>query len=144
MSVETTVNIVAIKQKSNAPWILGIIAFVTSLPNLLCAFLCAGATTAVAAATATAGEEAAAAEEAAFAAAGYFWLVVLVSIVCFILSFMGKTKGSVVTGILLILGALFILVNGFIGLGSMLWGTVTGILYLVAGIVSILNQKRPA
>lgn len=141
MSVETTVNIVAIKQKSNAPWILGIIAFVTSLPNLLCAFLCAGATTAVAAAAA---EEEGAVEEAASAAAGYFWLVVLVSIVCFILSFMGKSKSSVVTGILLILGALFILVNGFIGLGSMLWGTVTGILYLVAGIVSILNQKRPA
>ena len=141
MSVETTVNIVAIKQKSNAPWILGIIAFVTSLPNLLCAFLCAGATTAVAAAAA---EEEGAVEEAASAAAGYFWLVVLVSIVCFILSFMGKSKSSVVTGILLILGALFILVNGFIGFGSMLWGTVTGILYLVAGIVSILNQKRPA
>lgn len=141
MSVETTVNIVAIKQKSNAPWILGIIAFVTSLPNLFCAFLCAGATTAVAAAAA---EEEGAVEEAASAAAGYFWLVVLVSIVCFILSFMGKSKSSVVTGILLILGALFILVNGFIGLGSMLWGTVTGILYLVAGIVSILNQKRPA
>lgn len=138
MSVETTVNIVAIKSKSNAPWILGIIAFVTSLPNLLCAFLCAGATTAVAAV------EEGAVEEAASAAAGYFWLVVLVSIVCFILSFMGKSKSSVVTGILLILGALFILVNGFIGFGSMLWGTVTGILYLVAGIVSILNQKRPA
>ena len=128
MSVETTVNIVAVKQKSNAPWILGIIAFVTSLPNLLCAFLCAGATAAV-----SGGLTAAA-----------FLVVVLVSIVCFILSFMGKSKFSVVTGILLILGGLFILLSGLLGLGSMLWGTVTGILYFAAGIVSILNQKRPA
>lgn len=128
MSVETTVNIIAVKQKSNAPWILGIIAFVTSLPNLLCAFLCAGATAAV-----SGGSTAAA-----------FLVVVLVSIVCFILSFMGKSKISVVTGILLILGGLFILLSGLLGLGSMLWGTVTGILYFAAGIVSILNQKRPA
>lgn len=128
MSVETTVNIIAVKQKSNAPWILGIIAFVTSLPNLLCAFLCAGATAAV-----SGGSTAAA-----------FLVVVLVSIVCFILSFMGKSKISVVTGILLILGGLFILLSGLLGLGSILWGTVTGILYFAAGIVSILNQKRPA
>ncbi len=128
MSVETTVNIVAIKQKSNAPWILGIIAFVTSLPNLLSAFLCAGVT-----AAASGGLTAVA-----------FLVVVLVSIVCFILSFMGKSKFSVVTGILLILGGLFILLDGLFGLGSMLWGTVTGILYFAAGIVSILNKKRPA
>ena len=55
---------------------------------------------------------------------------------------MGKSKNSVVTGVLLILGALFILINGFVGLGSMLWGTATGALYLASGIVSITNRNK--
>ena len=70
------------------------------------------------------------------------WTVLAISVICFILSFMGKSKASIVTGILLILGGLFILVNGFVGFGSMLWGTATGILYLVSGIVSITNYKK--
>jgi hypothetical protein len=68
--------------------------------------------------------------------------VLIVSIMCFALSFLGKSKNSLITGIFLILGALFILINGFIGFGSMLWGTATGGLYLASGLVSILNQKK--
>ena len=85
----------------------------------------------------------AAQEDAAGSAAGLLWAVLLVSILCFIFSFMGKSKNSAVTGILLILGGLFILINGLVGFGSMLWGTATGALYLASGIVSIVNQKRP-
>ena len=83
-----------------------------------------------------------AAEGTAAGAGVLLWLVLLVSVICFILSFMGKRKSSIVTGILIILGALFILVNGFVGFGSMLWGTATGVLYLVSGIVSITNHKK--
>ena len=88
----------------------------------------------------------AAAKEAGAAAAGgaigYFWVIVLVSIVCFILSFLGKGKYSLITGILVLLGGIFILINGFIGFGSMLWGPATGILYMVSGIVAILNRNK--
>ncbi len=139
------------KKKSNASWICGLIGFITSLPNSLCALLCAATVTGAAGINAGLANENgafdqaaadAAATDTASGAGGLLWAVLLVSIVCFILSFMGKTKISVITGILLILGSLFILINGFIGFGSMLWGTATGALYLVSGIVSIINHKR--
>ena len=76
--------------------------------------------------------------------AGALVLFIVINILCFIFSFFGKSKISVITGILLILGAIFILINGFVGLGSMLWGCVTGILYLIGGIFSIINKNRIA
>ena len=146
-----TVSVNVEQKKSNAAWICGLIGFITSLPNSLCALICAGTATAAAGLSAgltadsnnfNAAAADAAAEDAAKGATGLLIAVLLVSIICFILSFMGKSKNSVVTGVLLILGAIFILVNGFVGFGSMLWGSATGILYLVSGIVSIINRKR--
>ncbi|MBE6355561.1 MAG: hypothetical protein E7058_00430 [Lentisphaerae bacterium] len=147
-----TVNVNEQKKKSNAAWICGLVGFITSLPNTLCALICAGATAAVAeeAAKMEAVEkgatdlEAVKAAEAAAAGgvAGYFWFIVLVSILCFALSFMGKGKHSLITGIVVLLGGIFILINGFVGFGSMLWGTATGGLYIASGIVAILNKKR--
>ena len=139
------------EKKSNAGWICGLIGFVTSIPNTLCALVCAGATAVFAEEAAKSkavaeGASADAAKEAGAAAAGgaigYFWVIVLVSIVCFILSFLGKGKYSLITGILVLLGGIFILINGFIGFGSMLWGPATGILYMVSGIVAILNRNK--
>ena len=86
--------------------------------------------------------QASAADKAAGGAAAYFWVIVLVSIVCFVLAFMGKKKNSLATGVAILVGGVFILINGFIGFGSMLWGTATGGLYIASGIVSILNNKR--
>lgn len=148
---DATVVVKVEQKKSNAAWICGLIGFITSLPNSLCAVLCAGAVTAAAgvsagmAANGESFDQAAANSAAEGTAAGagvLLWLVLLVSVICFILSFMGKSKSSIVTGILIILGALFILVNGFVGFGNMLWGTATGVLYLVSGIVSITNHKK--
>ena len=145
------INVSIEKKKSNAAWICGLIGFITSLPNSLCAVLCAATVTGAAGLNAGLSSENAdfdqaaanaAATDAASGASGLLWAVLGISILCFILSFMGKTKISVITGILLILGSIFILVNGFIGFGSMLWGTATGALYLVSGIVSIINHKR--
>ena len=148
---DVTIAINVEQKKSNAAWICGLIGFITSIPNSLCAFLCAGAVTAASGISAGLNAEGnefnqtaanAAAEEAARGASGLLWIVLIISIACFILSFMGKSKISVVTGVLLILGALFILIDGFVGLGSMLWGTATGALYLVSGIVSITNRNK--
>ena len=138
-----TVSVSVEQKKSNAAWICGLIGFITSLPNSLCALLCAGATTAAAGLTEENSAAAnAAMEDAAKGATGLLIAVLAVSVICFILSFMGKSKSSLITGILLILGAVFILVNGFVGFGSMLWGSATGALYLVSGIVSVVNRKR--
>ena len=138
-----TVSVSVEQKKSNAAWICGLIGFITSLPNSLCALLCAGAATAAAGFTEENPAAAnAAMEDAAKGATGLLIAVLAVSVICFILSFMGKSKNSLITGILLILGALFILVNAFVGFGNMVWGGATGALYLVSGIVSVVNRKR--
>jgi len=151
MGNENVTVVVEQKQhKSNAPWILGIIAFVASLPNILCATVCAavGAGVSQAAQEEAARNGDAAAQAAATSSgeafAGMLAVFAIISLVCFILTFFGKSKISAITGFLLILGALFILVNGFIGLGSILWGSIAGICYLISGCFSIINKKRVA
>ena len=146
---DATTEITIKQHKSNAPWILGLIAFSTSIPNILCATVCAAVgarvSAVVAAQNATTYAEAESAANASNEAmAGALVVFVIISLDCFILSFLGKSKISGVTGILLVLGAVFILINGFVGLGSMVWGSVTGTLYLISGIFSIINKKRVA
>ena len=141
-----------VKKKSNATWICGLIGFITSIPNTLCAFLCAATVAGVEGALAGVDEEGnfneaaadAAVESAAEDASTWLLAIMGVSVLCFILSFMGKGKSSAATGFLMILGSIFILVTGFIGYGSMLWGTATAGLYLASGIVAMVNAKRPA
>ena len=130
-----SVAVTTVKKKSNAAWICGLIGFITSIPNTFCALLCAGAAAGLAAA---AGDE-----SSADTAAGLCWLVVLVSIACFALSFMGKGPKSQITGGIMAAGGAFIIIMTFIGMGSFLFGMATGGLYIAGGIVSILNQKRP-
>lgn len=145
-----TVTVNTQQHKSNAPWILGIIAFVASIPNILCATVCAAVAVGI---SETAKDEAAKSGDAATQAsasgaseafAGILAALVIISLICFILSFFGKSKISVITGILLILGALFIIINSFVGPGNILWGSVAGICYLIAGCFSIINKKRIA
>ena len=137
-------------RKSNAPWILGIIAFVASIPNILCATVCAAA---IGGLSEMAKEDAArtgdtaahaAASSTSEAMAGFLAAIVIVSLVCFILSFFGKSKISVITGILRIFGAIFLLVSSFAGPGNILWGLVAATCYLIGGIFSIINKKRIA
>ena len=143
-----TVTVRTQQHKSNAPWILGIIAFMASIPNILCATVCAAAVVGL---SETAKKEAAiegdtatqaAAAGTSDAMAGILAALVIVSLICFVLSFFGKSRISVVTGLLMILGALFIVLNSFVGPGNILWGCVAGICYLIAGCYSIINKKR--
>ena len=136
------------KHKSNAPWILGLVAFATSIPNILCATICAAAVSGL---SESAKEDAiregdTAAQTAATSTtetmAGLLVALVIVSLICFILSFFGKSKISVATGVLLILGSFFIMIDSFVGPGNILWGCVSGICYLIGGCYSISNKKR--
>ena len=149
-----TQNVNILQHKSNAPWICGIIAFIASIPNAACATLCAAVGTAAVSLGATAdaslkaeqGLDNANSLQTAETAGDFFasslLLFFAITIGCFILSFMGKSKFSVITGILMVLGGLYILVNGFIGLGNMMWGSIAGTCYLIGGIYSIINHKR--
>ena len=136
--------------ESNAPWTFGVIAFVLSIPNIICATLCAAVATAGAAIDAsmdpfaTTASAEAQTEAAATAAAGLLWTVILASILCFVFSFFGKSKKSHITGILSVAGGAYIFIMALIGLGSWLWGTAAGILYIIGGIYSIRNKKRIA
>jgi flavin reductase (DIM6/NTAB) family NADH-FMN oxidoreductase RutF len=56
----------------------------------------------------------------------------------------GKSNKSFATGIAVLVGGVFILVNSFIGFGSILWGTATDGLYIASGVISILNEKKKA
>ena len=93
------VSVDVVQKKSNAAWICGLIGFITSLPNSLCALICAGATTAAAGLSAGLSAKGAdfdpaaadaAAAKAATGASGLLWTVLAISVICFILSFMGK------------------------------------------------------
>ena len=133
-----TVN--ALQHKSNVPWILGLIAFCMSIPNFLCATVCAAVANEAINQNKIENGIVPNSEQPDDRVTGLLVAVLLVSIFAFILSFFGKSKISVITGILLILMALFILVNGFVGFGSMFWGTITGILYIISGTFSIINK----
>ena len=105
------VSITNQQHKSNAPWILGIIAFCTSIPNILCATVCAAVGAGISAAAAThnattQAEVESAVNNAGESMAGALVLFIVINILCFIFSFFGKSKISVITGILLILGAI--------------------------------------
>lgn len=130
------------KKKSNAPWILGLVGFGLSIPQIICSVLCAGAAVGVAGAS----SEIAGATEAeqvanAGAAAGFiFMLPVICTFTCFILSFLGKSKISTVTGVLLILIGLldvYACVVNFSGLGI-----AAAVCFFCSGISSICNSKK--
>lgn len=140
----TNITVTNLQHKSNAPWILGIIAFCMSIPNFLCATVCAAVANEAINQNKIENGIVPNSEQADDRVMGLLVAILLVSIFAFILSFFGKSRISVITGILLILMALFIIVNAWVGFGSMLWGTITGLLYLLSGVFSIVNKKRIA
>lgn len=118
--------------KSNTPWICGLLGFLLSVPNAICTFVCAAA---VGVAAAEAGEEAVGAV-AFFAILG----TALIPLVCFILSFFGKTRASIVTGILIVLSAIGMFILNIMTFSFL--GLVIASLFLVSGISSICNYSR--
>ena len=116
------------KEKSNAPWILGIIGLPLIIMHYACAIVC------------SAGLAAGSGAETADASMGVATTAAGVMVACFILSFLGKSKISGFTGILLVLGgltALFMSIPHFSGAG-----VAAGVCFLCAGISSICNRKK--
>lgn len=132
------------QKKSNAPWILGLIAFILNIPNVLWATFCASVVAGFGSALAERGETTT--EEVNQTSNGFatvIGILAVLGILCFILSFFGKSKGSIATGVMLILGGVVIFLLSLV-YASALFGTATGILYLIAGVMSIVNAKRIA
>ena len=126
------------KTKSNAPWILGIVGFGLSIPQIICSILCAGAAAGVAGAANEAGSAEAA--SAATSAGITFLLPVFITVACFILSFFGKSKVSTATGVLLIilgLAEIYLCVVNW-----SLFGIAGAICFACAGISSVCNTKK--
>ena len=115
-------QVIMVKPKTAAPMILGVIAFVLSIPGVLCTAVCATVAT-----------------DASGSATPFLFL--LPPVVGFILSFFCKTKISTLTGIMVLLVGLYETVTS---LPANLLGIVAGILFIVAGALSISNTKRPA
>ena len=134
-----TVSVDNAKKKSNAPWILGVIGFILSIPNAICTLFC-GAVAAVAEAQ---NGEAAAGGFANFIA-GNFWLIVLASIVSFIMLFFGKKSGKapVVCGWIAIACAAYICLCSVVVFS--LFGLAAAICFLIGGICSLKNSKISA
>lgn len=123
------------KTKSNAPWILGLVGFCLSIPQVCCSILCAAASADVAANSVT--------QDSANAAAGigaYAMLPVITTIVCFILGFFGKSKISTVTGVLMILAGLADIAACVMNFSAL--GIAAGICFFCGGISSICNTKK--
>ena len=118
------------KVKSNAPWILGVIAFALSLPQICCSILCAAADASTPTGTSADG-----------ALAAYAMLPVITTVICFILSFFGKSKASTATGVLMLLVALADIV--FCCMNISAFGIAAGVCFFCSGISSICNTKKP-
>lgn len=130
-----------IKKKSNAPWILGLVGFGLSLPQVICSILCAGAAAGIAGASSEAAGASNAEQVANAGAAGFiFMLPVICTFTCFILSFLGKSKISTVTGVLLILLGLLDVYACVVNISA--FGIAAAVCFFCSGISSICNTKK--
>lgn len=111
------------KTKTAAPILLGIIAFILSIPGTLCNLICAGI--------------------AADASGGSMkpFLILVPVFANFIFSFFCKAKCSSVTGLLMIMLSVM---SGIVNVIMFsILSLIASILFLVAGALSIANAKRP-
>ena len=115
--------IVIRKTKTSAPMLLGVIAFILSIPGTICNLICAGVI--------------------ADASGGSMkpFLILVPVFANFALSFFCKAKCSSLTGsIMIVLSVLTSIVN-VITLSVL--SLIASILFLVAGSLSVANAKRP-
>jgi len=123
------------RKKSNAPWILGLVGFGLSLPQVICSILCAAAAGGAISEAKT--QEAA---DAAGTVGIVFMLPVICTFTCFILSFLGKSKISTVTGVLLILLGLLDVYACVVNISG--FGIAAAVCFFCSGISSICNTKK--
>lgn len=127
MSENKSTEVVIRKPKTAAPMVLGVIAFVLSLPSTLCASICSGVISA-----ATNGEV-----DTSFGPAIMFGG----PLVNMIASFFCKNKSSKGIGILIILISLLFMVISV--LCGVLMNIASAIMFFIAGSFCIANASRP-
>ena len=124
MSETTTENAAParpVKFKSNAPWLLGLIALLFAIPNLWCHLQCNDVSF-----MKGSGFE-------SFMVESFYYTLGM-----FVLSLFGKSKLSAITGILIVAGALLYFFRSM-SLFQLL-GCIEGGLFFFAGIFSIMNR----
>lgn len=126
------------KVKSNAPWILGIIGVFLTIAHTACAVLCTAAISAGDQALGGASQEAA--QDTFNKGMNVASIGIGIMVLCFILSFFGKSKASTFTGLLLILGGLAAAGVSIAHFSAA--GIAAGIVYFCAGISSICNRNK--
>ena len=126
------------KVKSNAPWILGIVGIFLTIVHWACAGVCSAAV--------ASGDEVFGGADKASAQQtmdnGMFVanLGAGLMVLCFILSFFGKSKKSGLTGLLLIVGGMA--AAGISIAHISVGGIAAGVVYMCAGISSICNRNK--
>ena len=126
------------KTKSNAPWILGIVGIFLTAVHTACAVICTAAISSGDEVFGGASKEAA--QDTFNKGMDVAAIGIVIMVVCFILSFFGKSKVSVLTGLLLIIGG--IAAAGISIAHFSAGGIAAGIVYMCAGISSICNAKK--
>ncbi|MBO4648640.1 MAG: hypothetical protein J5806_10850 [Lentisphaeria bacterium] len=127
------VTVTTRQHKSNAPWILGIIAFVAGFPFGEVFVRAEAVKKALGMTTPEQRDD----------TGKMLGIFLLVSFISFLSSFWGKSEESIGSGILMIFGSLYIFYACLAGpVIAAPWGLVTGIGYLIGGIFSIINKNR--
>ena len=128
------------KTKSNAPWILGIVGIVLTIMHYACAVLCSATMGAMSGVAADGKFDNATADTNFNNSVVIGNTSAVLFIVCFILSFFGKSKYSTITGIVMILCAIIGIILSCAHLS--IPGLAAGTLFIIAGGISISNSKR--
>ncbi|ACL68948.1 DUF4064 domain-containing protein [Halothermothrix orenii] len=118
------------KEVSSAPLILGIIGGVLGIPASFCAGACAGFITAMSST----------AEEASAVADFYMWVCLIGAVLGLIFAIRSK-KSPKSSGIVMIIAAVL---TGFTVIAGNGLALIAGILFLIAGILSINEAKKVA
>ena len=108
------------KVKSNAPWILGIIGLALAVPNFVCSVMCSEAAKQFGESNVAIG--------------------IVLTLVLFLLSFFGKAKISLITGLVMLVGSLYMIYLNITQLQIL--GLSEGVVFLFAAIFSMTNVKK--
>lgn len=137
------IMVTEVKGKSNAPWILGLVGFGLSIPQVICSILCTGISMAasdMASEMARTSDASKMADGVAASGGFIFMLPVFCTFICFILSFFGKTSKSMTTGVLLIILGLADIGACIVNFSFL--GIAAGICFFCSGISSVCNAKK--
>lgn len=115
------------KPKTGAPMVLGTIAFVLSLPGILCATACSAVVSTV--------------SEGRGSLSWLVWILTIVAIVNLVACFRCKSPKSKSAGVLIILTSVpFMILSIIIGV---VFNIVPSILFFIAGALCVSNASRP-